>query len=302
MLMAGKSYPEIVEELRKEIDAYPDHLLAHVVYWRFQYFDTASPDTLIILMNRAAEHFARLRDLPIARDSVLSFEAISYGDVDRVIWLSLIQQAKGKKVQKLIREMKQNIIRTVEAIPEGKRSPRVRGLYAAARDTSSLQYDLQAQQAAWEREYRQMTAEFVGKPAPDFPFRTIDGDRRRLSDFRGKLVLLDFWGSWCGPCVAEIPNLKVAYGKYASRGVVFISISNDAQASRWDVDDLRAFARKNGMSWTQVLDDSEGSLQKLYGIRFYPNMFLIGRDGTVLTRQGVRGDELQATLEKALGE
>jgi peroxiredoxin len=305
MLMAGKSYADIVEELGREIHAYPDNLIAHVVYWRFQYFDTTDPDSLRMLMHNAEEDFARLQTLSVDRDSLLNYEALSFGDVEKILWLSLMQRWKDPDVKELIRSMNDHIVGTAGAIPADRRFPRVNILHTLASDTPLARYDLDAQRAraeAAQREMKKSLAEMVGEPAPDFAFETIAGEKHRLSDFRGKLVFLDFWGSWCGPCVAEIPSVRAAYDRFGPQGVVFISISNDAAVTKWKAEDLRAFTQKKGMTWMQVLDDPQTTITILYKIHFWPNTFLVGRDGTILTRDGLRGDELQATLAKFLAD
>ncbi|MGH2567395.1 MAG: TlpA family protein disulfide reductase, partial [Bacteroidota bacterium] len=152
------------------------------------------------------------------------------------------------------------------------------------------------------RQFDEMMAEFVGHPAPEFSFETIIGQKKRLSDFRGNFVLLDFWGSWCGPCVQEIPNLQQIYEKFGTRGLVMISISNDASVNKWDRAKLADYTAEKGMKWIQVLDDPTNTLHNLYKIQFWPNMFLIDREGNVLQRKGLTGDELARTLSGLLPE
>lgn len=81
-----------------------------------------------------------------------------------------------------------------------------------------------------------------------------------------------------------------------------ISVSNDASASKWDRGKLADFANKNGMRWTQVLDDDATTIHKLYKIQFWPNPFLIDKKGKVLRRQGLRGEETMQTLISLLGK
>ena len=303
MIMAGRSYADIVEELKQEITDHPDNLVAHVVYWRFRYFDTTDPDSLRMLMHQAEEYFTRLQTLPIDRDSLLNYETISYADVERIFWFSLTQRWKDPEVREMLHSMKDHIVRSAGAIPADRRFARVSFLYAAARDTSLAEYDLDAQRAraeAAQREFKKRLAEMVGETASDFSFRTLAGEQHRLSEFRGKLVFLDFWGSWCGPCVAEIPSIRAAYKTFAPQGVVFISISNDAAVKKWKAEDLRTFTEKKAMAWMQVLDDPQTPITSLYKVQFWPNPFLVARDGTILTRDGLRGEELQATLAKFL--
>lgn len=298
LFMANRRMSEVLEEIRGEIDAYPDNLIAHVVYWRFQYFETISPDTLKLLMAASDKHFAGFRRQ--LGDTLLNYQIISLNDVDRIIWLSLIERAKDPDVKDLIHSMKSHIIRVAQEILEVKRTDRVKGILAQANDTSATQYDIKAIQAQEQLEIKAMMAEFVGQQAPDFSFRTTTGEKKRLSDLKGRVVLLDFWGSWCGGCVKEIPALRAAEKEFRDRGVVFISVSNDASARKWTEKDLIGFAAKNGMTWMQVLDDPENTITKLYKIRFWPNPFLIGKDGKIFAREKLRGEDLRKTLAGSL--
>ncbi len=94
----------------------------------------------------------------------------------------------------------------------------------------------------------------------------------------------------------EIPNLVDVYESFRKQDLVMISISNDAAVNNWDEQKLAEYTNERGMEWMQVLDDSETSIHKLYNIRFWPNPFLIDKDGNVLQRQGLHGEELKKTL------
>jgi peroxiredoxin len=137
----------------------------------------------------------------------------------------------------------------------------------------------------------------AGTAAPDFTFTDVDGNARRLSDYRGKLVLLDFWSTECGPCVFDTPKLVEAYRTFRDRGfeIVAIDIEDEVPA-------IRAFAAQHGAAWTQVLDE-DMALQKLFRVWAIPTYFLLGRDGTILAAsQEIRADKeaLKKLLERHL--
>jgi thiol-disulfide isomerase/thioredoxin len=134
----------------------------------------------------------------------------------------------------------------------------------------------------------------VGEPAPDFTAQTLDGQTIRLSDLRGKVVVLDFWATWCGPCVAMIPHERELVSKHAGKPFVFVGISADKDAQA-----LRAFVRDKSMDWPQVHDGPGGPLQRLYQIEYYPSIYVLDGQGVVRYRD-VRGQELDRAVETLL--
>lgn len=113
-----------------------------------------------------------------------------------------------------------------------------------------------------------------GQPAPDFSSTTLNGEVKRLSDFRGKLVLLNFWASWCEPCREEIPALERLQSRLHSEGVAVVSVGVDDTREA-----LLEIASKYGVSYT-VFVDLEGELKRRYGVSGIPESFVLQRDGT----------------------
>ncbi len=124
----------------------------------------------------------------------------------------------------------------------------------------------------------------------------MDGTAFKLSELRGKVVLLDFWATWCAPCIAELPNLKKMYEKFATDGLTVVSVSFDREANT-----ARKFAAEKKMSWTQVWAEKadEGPLANLYGVGGIPATFLIGADGKVAARD-LRGPDFAKTIEREI--
>lgn len=118
--------------------------------------------------------------------------------------------------------------------------------------------------------------------------RSADG---AFPEFRGKVVLLDFWASWCGPCRNALPNLKRLQAVYGSADFVVISISEDDDESAW-----RAFVGSHNMTWPQRLD-SDGSIQSQFGVNALPTYVLIGRDGRV-QQKFVGEDPAESIVER----
>jgi thiol-disulfide isomerase/thioredoxin len=114
----------------------------------------------------------------------------------------------------------------------------------------------------------------------DFTLSSLDGRSVSLSDFRGKLVILSFWATWCGPCKQEIPSLEALYSKLQDRGLVVLAVDVDARETRQVVAD---FAQANGMSFP-VLLDSQSTVAGMYIEGSIPTNYLIDRTGKVLGR------------------
>jgi thiol-disulfide isomerase/thioredoxin len=150
------------------------------------------------------------------------------------------------------------------------------------------------------------TGPTAGAPAPDFTLKDLQGNDVSLSQFKGKVVLIDFWATWCEPCKVEIPWLIELQQKYGDRGFTVLGIAMDeegksvvapfVQKERWDVN-----GQKFPMSYPIVIgnDDVANKYGGLYG---YPTGFLISRDGKqVLKIEGLRGyDEIAKAIESQL--
>jgi peroxiredoxin len=138
-------------------------------------------------------------------------------------------------------------------------------------------------------------SEWVGKPAPDFQVKNIKGEELSLKDFRGQVVFLDFWATWCGPCIAEMPNVKRTYEKYKDQKFQIVGISLDNSTAP-----LEAYIKKEGIAWRQYLD-SGGKISLLYNVRAIPSTFLI--DGAGIVRKvNLRGYALESAVADLVQE
>jgi len=140
----------------------------------------------------------------------------------------------------------------------------------------------------------------VGKEMPDFSFTDLGGKKRSLSEFRGKYLLIDFWGVWCGDCIRDFPSLIEAYQKFHSRGFEILGLDWDDKAA-----DASAFLTKNKATWPQASKDSIKTLtETTYRIQEFPSAILLGPDGKVLVldQHKLEGDELVNTLGSVINK
>jgi peroxiredoxin len=143
----------------------------------------------------------------------------------------------------------------------------------------------------------------VGAAAPDFPASDLNGKAVKLSDFRGKVVILDFWATWCGPCIASMPHTNEVAARYKDQGVVVLaSCTSDPRAA------FEAWVKKNQATYPEILFShdpqergADRASRKLYGVGGIPQQFIIGRDGKIaaLCTGYLKGEVL---LEAALAQ
>jgi len=138
----------------------------------------------------------------------------------------------------------------------------------------------------------------IGNVAPDFTLQAPDGQNISLSDYRGKIVLLDFWASWCGPCLREVPNVKKVYDKFHDKGFEILSVSLDDKKDNW----VNAI-EKNDLNWGHVssLKGWDCPVAKLYNVSGVPAMLLIDKEGKIVATK-LRGDLLMEKVAEQFEE
>lgn len=159
-------------------------------------------------------------------------------------------------------------------------------LYLEQEQPDSLRQKVKSHYEAMLAKYGHL---FPGKPAPNLIFTDREGKALSLQSFRGKVLLVDIWGTWCAPCIAEMPNLAALQKKYADRkDVMIMSIACDKKAEKW-----KAYLAKHPTTWHQYLISAEGNdvLDKAYFCEGIPRFIIIDRQGNIVNADAMRPSE-----------
>lgn len=166
------------------------------------------------------------------------------------------------------------------------------------------QFDVKVRESELAREVRE-SIELrqriePGRPAPEFTLAQRDGSSVSLSDFRGKVVVLDFWASWCRPCRASFPWVREFYEEYREKGVEIIGVSIDAKKASWE----KALDEEK-LPWVQVIDETVKGIYRvgeLYHVLAVPMFVVVDKEGKIVVRAHMEKEELSEVVEKALGK
>jgi len=147
---------------------------------------------------------------------------------------------------------------------------------------------------------RQRALRYISQPdlarartVPAFAVTTLDGQRISLDDLQGKVVLIDFWATWCGPCKAALPHIREIVNKFQGQPLVVLSISVDSNQEKW-----KEFVAKNEMTWPQAFDGGfTGNVARAFGVHAIPNTFTLDADG-VLQDEHIGDGSIEGKLKK----
>lgn len=207
---------------------------------------------------------------------------------------ALIQEHKGEKTDDVASIVRMKAMLYVEVIKDTDKGVEI--LKQLKKDYPDTQSGKIADSIIANVEARQKLA--VGKTFPDFNEKDLEGKPLSIANYKGKLVLVDFWATWCGPCVGELPNVLKTYDKYHSKGFEIIGVSLDN-----DRDKLTQFIKDKGVTWRQYFDGKgwQNKLAREYGIDSIPATFLLDGAGKIVARD-LRGEELAAEVGQRLAK
>jgi cytochrome c biogenesis protein CcmG, thiol:disulfide interchange protein DsbE len=136
----------------------------------------------------------------------------------------------------------------------------------------------------------------LGSDAPDFHAKVLGSNQvRSMADYKGKVVLLNVWATWCPPCKAELPSLEELYKEYGPKGLKLVAVSIDDYVSE---DSIRSFAKSYGLTF-DILHDSTHAIERIYQTTGYPETFVIGPEGTI-RKKWIGADDWTSQGNRAL--
>lgn len=160
-----------------------------------------------------------------------------------------------------------------------------------AQEILEIDLELRTGELAKPKSLGSQPNEWIGKPAPEFKVMDLNDEELTLDKYHGQVVLLDFWATWCGPCIGELPNVKATYDKYKDKKFQIIGISLDRSKTT-----LEAFVKEQNMEWVHHFDEG-GKIADQYGVTGIPSTFLLDGEG-IIRVTNLRGQ----ALEIAVGE
>lgn len=151
--------------------------------------------------------------------------------------------------------------------------------------------------AEFKKEPESFMPPVLPRPAPALELKSLEGRAASLEEFKGKIVLVDFWATWCKPCVKAMPDLMKLHSKFADKGFTVVGISLDEEGAKA----VRPFVEKRKINYPILLDESKA--WKLWGVRAIPAMFLIDKDGKIVRQWVGTADkkELERAIESLVG-
>ncbi|MCG9132709.1 redoxin domain-containing protein [Candidatus Poribacteria bacterium] len=161
--------------------------------------------------------------------------------------------------------------------------------------TKLLKPDTTPEKEEVQKPQRAHPSEWIGKPAPNFQVTDLNGETLSLEKYRGQVVLLDFWATWCGPCITEMPKIKKTYAQYKDQQFQIIGISLDTSK-----EPLETYIEKEGLEWVHYWDES-GEIRTLYGVWGIPSAFLIDGEG-IIRKASLGGFDVETTVAELVKE
>lgn len=209
--------------------------------------------------------------------------------------LEQIRMDGQQRVEALLQKNRGNLVATYILCNKAEQSGNVQQMQAVYESLTASEKETELANLLAKR-IADLESLTVGQTAPEFVLPDKDGKEVRLSGLKGKIKLIDFWASWCGPCRLENPNMVSLYKDFKDKGLVIVSVSLDTDKTKW-----LAAIRKDGLPWIHVssLKGWECEVVKRYKVDAVPYIWVLDENGKILTKQ-IRGTALRAFLSEYL--
>ncbi len=288
--IVDKHQREAIRQVAEYVAAYPDAEDAEqAAVWMFE---TASANGLESEVVGAAEQFLKRRDL----------DQTAISQAQQALCLGLARTGKRGEATTVfdayLRGVRfQSPFRALDLAGSLSALARIDGDLIGSREILervSSAYPLN-QQIGDIVEGRIARQDLIGQPAPRFGTNDLEGKRVDVADYANRVVLVDFWGTTCAPCLAEFPNLKQIYKEFHEEGFDIVGISFDDSPAT-----VEAFRARAKLPWRMAMNESaEGPVSGRFKVRTIPALFLIDRKGNV-AQVDVRGNDLRTVIETLL--
>src|SRR5947209_11905339 len=251
-----------------------------------------------------------LRDWKAAESAATEWVAQAQGDKDTAIahfelGMVLLRQGVQKHKEELFQRAHDEFVRALSTVANFPQAVFADGQALAQLkqdDAAKGQFEKFAKMKPEGDLDRQLALRYISQPAlararmaPAFAVTTLDGKRVSMDDLKGKVVLLDFWATWCGPCREALPHMKSIAKKFQGQPLVVLSVSLDNNDDTW-----KQYITRNEMTWLQYRDGGfEGPLSRLFGVEAIPHTFTIDADG-VLQDEQIGDNSIEGKLKKLI--
>jgi thiol-disulfide isomerase/thioredoxin len=305
-----KTDPSYQKEMAKALDAEHRHRYDEELEWLKSACKKAH-DASTDCLNKLMKVQSQMGDYKAAAESAAKLEVIVQNPKDKAtasLWRgsALMRLNRDKRKQEGLAEADKELKNALSLDPDLNFARFIDGQVLALMnqdDAAKAEFASYVEHAKGSDTFRERCIRFAANPAlarekmaPPFSIVTSDGTPLSLDSLNGRVVLLDFWATWCGPCKLELPHVRKLAQKYAGRPFVVLSVSIDRDESKW-----KDYITKNEMNWLQY-NDAKGNIADLFGVHSIPHYFTIDTDG-ILRSEDV-GDEanIDGRIKKLVGQ
>jgi thiol-disulfide isomerase/thioredoxin len=300
---AQKTYKEALEYQHKH--------MTESALESFKKADKQDEGHCVACQKKMIEYGVELRDWKTAEAAAGEFVAEAHGETGTALahyqfGVVLMREGADKRKDELFARAHDELTKALAAAAKFPAAIYADGLALAhlkQDDAAKAQFEQFVKMRPADDPDRQRALRYISQPelararmAPAFAVTTMDGQRVSLDDLKGKVVLIDFWATWCAPCREALPHMRDIAKKFEGQPLIVLSVSLDDDEQKW-----KDFIAKNGMTWLQYRDGGfTGSVSRLFAVEAIPHTFTIDADG-VLQDEHIGDASIEGKLKKLVG-